>query len=127
LLRTFRERRDHYLKVLEEQTKLLHANEAHMLNEVERLRLEVGKLQSKLEEGDGGSGKFKRYATTNGVHGLETTMQSRQWYSGDPPENTTGCSQVLVWTEYQKGQPHSLHVNETQDAHSAGFGNPLSS
>ena len=125
--RTFRERRDLYLKTLEQQVKRLRISEAEMQHEMDRLRSEISKLQGKLERNEGGHVRnFSRSFTMDSSRRmtLASTMQGQQDSSNVPRREVAMSEKVVAWTEFHQGQPRKLHVRHHSDSEVWGGGSP---
>ncbi|KIW96365.1 uncharacterized protein Z519_03434 [Cladophialophora bantiana CBS 173.52] len=140
LLRTFRERRDQYLRVLEKSVRRLQVTEARLQNEVNHLEQELAATKSKLAQCEAELRKTTQathydspyfgksgYASGSGEFNLASEMRgvARPAYLSPPngsggsgagaSSNSNSSSGTLVWIETQNGQPVQMHVQQKQE------------
>ncbi|OAG34462.1 hypothetical protein AYO21_11371 [Fonsecaea monophora] len=137
--RTFRERRDQYLRVLEKSVRRLQANEARLQAEVDRLERDLAAANSKLAQCEAELHKSASlthtehayanrggYATGLGGFNFASEMgnSARPAYlsspngwmeSGAGASVSSSSSSTLVWIETENGQPVQMHVQQKQE------------
>ncbi|KIY00245.1 uncharacterized protein Z520_03930 [Fonsecaea multimorphosa CBS 102226] len=138
--KTFRERRDQYLRVLEKSVRRLQATEAKLQNEVDQLERDLAATKSKLAQCEAelrkstplthynyaysnksgyvpGSGEFNLAPEIGGAEKpayLSPPYSCAESGAGASVSGTSSCS-TLVWIETMNGQPVQMHVQQTQD------------
>ncbi|KAJ9608226.1 hypothetical protein H2200_007214 [Cladophialophora chaetospira] len=122
--KTFRDRRDQYLRTLEKTTKRLHSNEAKLQNEVEHLKCELAATKSRLIQREA-----DLFRLQGSAHGGINTSNSWDSTSYSSPANVAGwspsydselesvnsTSSTLVWVETARDQPVRMHVHHKDD------------
>ncbi|OQU96623.1 hypothetical protein CLAIMM_02675 isoform 2 [Cladophialophora immunda] len=138
--KTFRERRDQYLRVLEKSVRRLQVTEARLQSEVDRLELDLAATKSKLAQCEAELRKSTPstpwdYAYSNRTGYMHSSDEPnlasgiagavRPAYLSPPNGFTEGgpgasvgsssYSSTLVWIETRNGQPVQMHVQQRQD------------
>ncbi|EXJ73005.1 uncharacterized protein A1O5_04154 [Cladophialophora psammophila CBS 110553] len=138
--KTFRERRDQYLRVLEKSVRRLQLTEARLQNEVNHLEQELAATKSKLAQCEAELRKTTQathydspyfsksgYASGSGEFNLASERRgaARPAYLSPPngsggsgagaSGNSNSSSETLVWIETQNGQPVQMHVQQKQE------------
>lgn len=109
--RTFRERRDQYLKLLERQLSKSQAENALLISEVEQLRSEASALQRKLDICEEALRSFRLMTPEsdwpdgdlNGGGGTGAFLSQTVPLAADKNQSVT-----TVRLDYQNGKPHQL-------------------
>lgn len=106
--RTFRERRDHYLKTLESRVRHLQTNEALLQNKVDRLEHELLMIGGRSPFSDDETGRLNQLPSPNSSSGKAT------WPTPSPGGADESITSTVVWVENRNNQPHQLHVQQVQ-------------
>jgi hypothetical protein len=106
--RTFRERRDQYLRLLERQLNKFQAENALLISEVEQLRSESSALQRRLDHCEDALGKYRlatpEYDWPDGEHDSAEASVSQT----GPFRSVKSKSVTTVRLDYLNGKPHQL-------------------
>ena len=128
MLRTFRERRDQYLRSLERSVKRLQTNEAKLQNEVDRLERELAATKSRLTQTEihthqtstlnGGAqlgnhwGDFDFSPEMSGYQAYRSPSNDSM---GGGARSFASSATTLVWIESKNDQPSQMHVQSKHD------------
>ncbi|KAJ9496255.1 hypothetical protein H2202_008213 [Exophiala xenobiotica] len=108
--RTFRERRDQYLKQLEQQVQQLQKTQSDLQSQVDRLQHELSASTGRLVVPDSKRNGITQYPGQNGFPAGEK-WESSTFISPEPNhhESVSGGSAV-IWIESQNHRPWQMHV-----------------
>jgi hypothetical protein len=107
--RTFRERRDQYLKQLEQQVQRLQKTQSDLQSQVDRLQHELSASTGRLVVPDSKRNGITQYPGQNGFPAGEQWEST--FISPEPNhhESVSGGSAV-IWIESQHHKPWQMHV-----------------
>lgn len=108
--RTFRERRDQYLRLLERQLSRFQAENARLISEAEQLRSESSALQRRLNHCEDALRKYRlitpEYDWPDGDHHSADTFMSQT----GPFPDVRSESVTAIRLNYLDGKPHRLAI-----------------
>ncbi|KAK5186077.1 hypothetical protein LTR44_002126 [Exophiala sp. CCFEE 6388] len=121
--KTFRERKESYLRHLERQVTSLQKNEINSQVQIQNLQSKVSSLEGRLKECEGENQKLHAFVGSHDGHGMrlaQTTNSSANAVLSinDPSEHTS--VNTVVWVESKEAQAAHLHVRNTSQDNGSG-------
>ncbi|KAI1624574.1 hypothetical protein EDD37DRAFT_417681 [Exophiala viscosa] len=121
--RTFRERKENYLRLLEKQVTSLLKNEIDTQVQIQHLQSRVSRLEARLNESESENQKLHTFVGSHDGHGMGLAQAPNISANAMPDINDPSDRDpvnAVIWVESKGAQAAHLHIRNTSQGNNPG-------